>query len=124
MTPIERAAKVFITEPSTVGFQEVLASHLLYGYVYALPDSFILARPVESDAPEDQILDPNRDFKNPDAWFIYAASGSLQSFLDVEPFELPLFGWQKRNKVRFWPRERVINAIRASSGDLCGSSIP
>jgi hypothetical protein len=103
-----------------VEFHEVLASHLLYGYVFALPNSFMLARPVRSDASEDEILDCNRDFKNPDAWFIYAASGDLLEFLEVEPFPLPYFGWQKRNRVRFWKREKVINAIRASSSDLCG----
>lgn len=123
MSPIAKAARVFIEEPSAVDFQDVLASHLLYGYVYSTPESFIMARPVNVDASHKEILDSNVDFANPNAWFIYAAAGTLESFLAIEPYPLPFFGWEKRNRVRFWPRERVINAIRAPSSHLLGCPI-
>jgi hypothetical protein len=80
-------------------------------------------RPVCKDAPEDEILDPNIEFRNPDAWFIYAAAGEMVQCLKAEPFPLPYFGWQKRNKVRFWPRERLIHAIRASSSNLLSGPV-
>lgn len=123
MNQIARAARVFIEEPSAVDFQDVLASHLLYGYVYSTPESFIMARPVNINALHEEILDPNADFDSPNAWFIYAAAGTLESFLAIEPYPLPFFGWEKRNRIRFWQRERVINAIRTPSSHLFGCSI-
>lgn len=103
MTPVERAAEVYRREECSGTFQSDLEAHLLNGYVHSTPDGFVMARPVNSRAGEALILEPQHSFprEDQDAWLIWLAAGNLAPFLALFPYELPLIGWQKRNKLRF-----------------------
>jgi hypothetical protein len=104
MTPVEMAARVYEREACAASFREDLEAHLLHGYVHSTPEGFVMARPVVSTAAEDEVVNPWVCFPKEmcDAWLIYLAAGNLASLLHLFPFRLPLIGWQKRNRLRFY----------------------
>jgi hypothetical protein len=103
MTPVELAAQVYTREECSASFREDLEAHLLTGYVHSTPTAFVMARPVSVLADESLILDPWHSFprEDQDAWLVWLAAGDLASLLVLFPYQLPLIGWQKRNKLRF-----------------------
>lgn len=113
MTPIEQARDKWESEPRWLDFNLALWHHLEFGVVISDPNVFLLARPVEKDAPYEQIDDPGFIFHKPDAWFVYCAAGpgSLARFLACEPFPLPFFGWCRRGHNRFYEREKLIEHL-------------
>ncbi len=111
-SPIEEAAAIYEREPCKRTFQEDLASHLLGGYVFSSPDLFLMGRPIDSDAPYEQITDPCYKFDRCNSWLVYLAVCRRTSFLDklfrYEPYPLPFIGFERRNKLRFYRREQLL----------------
>lgn len=75
-----------------------------HGVLYCDPDTFIMARPVNSALPIDDLnalqdLDPAYEKREltlaHDAWHIVYASGSLISFFDKATHTLPKVMWQR-----------------------------
>lgn len=87
--------------------------HLLYGYVIATPEAFIMGRAIQRNADINLIRDPSVSFDDPDCWWVWLAVGvaSLEVFFRHEPYPLPYFGWDRRGKARFYERERLIHGI-------------
>ena len=79
-----------------------------FGVLHSTPTDILLARPVSSAIPEDDLLafndlDPNHPLassfltKPHDTWHILYASGDTSLFFDLCPYELPFVSWH-RNK--------------------------
>jgi hypothetical protein len=111
--PYEAAREIYFKESCPRTFAEDLGYHLHNGYVFSTPDFFLMGRPVCIGATYEEITDPIHIFPEHDAWFIYLAAGKgyLRNFLKLEPYALPYFGWERSNKIRFYPRERILRHV-------------
>jgi hypothetical protein len=99
--PVQLAAQVYQDEPCARSFQEDLEAHLLHGYVYSNHDVFLLARPVWSKAPTENIVNPwFNTFSHIDAWHVYLVAGDMMAPFRVAPYRLPFVTFEKRNKIR------------------------
>lgn len=107
MTPLDKARAVYASEPCARTFEEDLRLHLKFSYVHSTPEYFIMGRPVTMDAAYSDITDPIVQFSEPDAWWVYLASGDLKSFFTIKPFDLPYVGWERDNKARFYRADKV-----------------
>ena len=114
MSPVELAAAVYSREECSASFQQDLEAHLLNGYVHSTPTAFVMARPVDSLAKTDLILNPWHSFprEEQDAWLVWLAAGDLASLLVLFPYQLPIIGWQKRNNLRFHPFNSTLAKLR------------
>ena len=106
MDPYREAQAVYLREESTTTFLTELALHLENptGYVLKSPTMLCLARPVYSCGSADEILNSRIVYPKEwwDAWFLAVYAGDVREVLRQVPFRLPLYGWQKRNRLRFW----------------------
>lgn len=130
LSPIERMAAVYLNEPCRNTFQDDLAAHLIGGYVFSTPDLFMMGRSVNSRATYEEITDPCYRFDEGecDCWWVHAAAlrGSddnlreavfqnvLTIFLRLEPYRLPIIGWERDNRPRFYKREILIRHANKS----------
>jgi hypothetical protein len=117
-------AAVYLSEPSRNSFQDDLAAHLLQGYVFSTPSLFMMGRAVNSKATYEEITDPNYSFEREDcnAWWVHAGAvrgtdndlreacfqNVIADFLRFEPHPLPLIGFERNNRPRFYKREILI----------------
>lgn len=107
MTPVEYAAAVYESEPCARTFKEDLEAHLLNGYVFSTPDYFVMGRAVDSKASYAEITNPWHVFESVDAWWVYLASGDLSQIILACPYGLPLIGFERLNKPRFYSANRI-----------------
>lgn len=86
MTPAHHAS-AFYGET----FAEVVAAHMLNGYVLAGPDFFLMGRAVPLGVEDSQLLDFNKTFhvEQCDAWFVAYFAGNLAAGLRHIPRPLP-----------------------------------
>ena len=75
-----------------------------YGVLYSDTDNYIMARPVDSSLPIDD-LDTLADLQHgyqssglTDAWYILYGSGNMSLFLEKMPFPLPKVMWKRDGK--------------------------
>lgn len=103
-TPLELAEEIYEKEWCERTFPQDLCLHLRYGWVLSSPSFFMMGRPVLHTAPESLILNPTYRFNAPDAWLVWVAAGPHPRDLYRHmPFPLPYLGWQKRNRLRWYP---------------------
>lgn len=109
----DAARAVYDSEPCARTFEEDLALHLRFGYVFSTPDAFIMGRAVNRNAPYQDILSPWVAQSSPDAWLVWLASGSgaLALFMEREPFPMPFIGWERDNKLRWYRRQDLIRHV-------------
>lgn len=114
MMPVEKAAEVYQREGCARTFRQDLEAHLLNGFVFSRPDFFIMGRPVISTADQALIVDPSHRFPSAecDCWHIYLFAGNMIRAWAIMPWELPLFSFERKNELRFYP----VSAIRRLSG--------
>jgi len=84
-----------------------------------------MGRAVNSKATYEEITDPNYSFEREDcdAWWVHAAASAgatdndiceaydpaiVAHFFRFEPYALPLIGWERDNRPRFYKREILI----------------
>lgn len=102
MTPVEKAAAVYESEPCAYSFKQDLEFYLLNGFVFSRPDFFIMGRPVVSTAPVDMITGHHRfSSASCDCWHMALAGGNLSRMWPMLPWELPLVCFQRGNELRF-----------------------
>lgn len=109
MTPFEQAVAVYEREGCAESFREDLEAHLLNGYVFSTPDTFLMGRLVQHDADPALILNPWHRFETGDCWMVYLAAGNIVR--EVErwmPYRLPYVAWERENKLRVWSVERLL----------------
>ena len=110
MTPYELAQQVYKTEPCARSFEEDVALHMAWGVVISRPDFFIMGRPVCSEAPHTDIVNPHVRFEYPakvDCWHVYLAAGNIARAWNYLPFPLPLMSFERKNELRFYSLERL-----------------
>ena len=107
LSPVEKAAGVYKSEPCARTFREDLEAHLLCGYVYSSPGVFMMARPVVKEASEDLIVNPWHQFDKQqcNAWLVYLLAGDMKEAWDKRPFDLEFIGFERRNVLTFHPCE-------------------
>lgn len=118
---MELAAAVYTQEPCVRTFREDLEAHLLNGYVFSTPGSFVMGRPVCSMAAREDIVNPwvRFDKAESDAWLVYLMAGDLAEAVRLLPYPLPRVGWERGNVLRFWPAERFLRISSCHSGGAC-----
>lgn len=114
VSPFRLAQAAHDAEASIYTFYEVLLIHLESAYVFSGPGGFIMGRPVRTDALIDEILDPSKQFENPNAWWVWLAAGhgALAIFLRHEPFPLPYYGFERDHIPRFYRREQLRRYVK------------
>jgi hypothetical protein len=119
MTPVERAKDLLGS-----GWLDALEAHLLQGFVFSTPETFLMARPVPRGA---EILDPWQAWPREacDAWFVWIGVGRPAHLLAHAPFPLPWIGWNRLGRRwtdnHWWPAEKVSRQVDAAQrpGRLC-----
>ena len=109
--PVQLVYELYTAEsPRT--FQHDLQLHLAHAYVFSTPEEFMMGRPVDSKASEEDIRNPAVVFDRDDSdcWYIYAYASRNQHFenwaglvekaLRWMPYELPLVAWDRRRRKR------------------------
>jgi hypothetical protein len=108
MSPIEQAMAVYQKEACARTFDEDLHLHLEHGFVFSTPEFFIMGRPVKSTEEPKYIVNPVIYFTDDcDCWHIYLMAGDCSKAWDIMPYPLPLFSFERRNELRFYPMERI-----------------
>lgn len=96
--PIWTARELYKGSDQTYSWAVMLHAHMAQGYCISAPTYFICARPVDTGAPREQIIDPNYEFplQHCNAWFVYAAAGdALHSLWTVMPHDLPFVAFYR-----------------------------
>ena len=89
MTPVEQASSFYGPH-----FCEVVADHLLNGYVFSTPDCFLLGK------------------QQGDAWFVSYLAGDLRAAVPFIPFPLPWLIFQRDNgELRRYSAESLTRKI-------------
>ena len=107
------ACKVYDTEPCARTAQEDIELHLRYGYVISYPRFFVMGRPVNFAATYEEITSPWVVHEAPNGWFIYLFSGDMATALTHFPYPLEFAGWERNNKLRFYPLEKVVKYAKS-----------
>ena len=127
LTPYQEAQAVYLREESTTSFFAELANHLENPTAWVLksPTMFCLARPVWSGGLEEEIINSRIVYPEAswDAWFLAVYAGDVAEVLRQVPFRLPLYGWQKRNRLRFWTAEDIDRLFLRQRHDLTPTQI-
>lgn len=128
ITPYQEAQAVYLREESTTTFLAELALHLENptAWVLKTPTMFCLARPVASRGLESEILNARIVYPREswDAWFLAVYAGDVTEVLRQVPFRLPRYGWQKRNRLRFWTAEDIDRLFLRHRHDKSPTPIP
>ncbi len=103
-----RVADLYARDSRLGSFPQDLDLHLRYGFVISTPSTFFMGRPVVKGAPSEQLNNLTFQFKDPDAWFIWAAAGHIDGLTSTDyPFPLPWTGWGRRGDVRWYRSETL-----------------
>lgn len=126
MKPPAQLVYELYTADSPRTFQQDIQLHFLHGYVFSTPEEFLMGRPVESTADQDDIRNPAVVFdrEDCDCWYIYAYAtrnptfenwaGLVEKVLRWMPYALPLAAWERRkhNRMLFFPIKRFQQIIQ------------
>jgi hypothetical protein len=109
MTALEQAMRVYTQERCARTFNEDLISHLMHGFVFSTPEYFIMGRPVVSTEDRAEIVNPEVTWPRErcDCWHIHLMAGDTRPAWSIMPWPLPLFSFERRNDLRFYPVERI-----------------
>lgn len=96
LPPAQRAAA--LCQARGGDFRDELEAHLLGGFVFSTPESFLMGRPVRRGAAE--IADPWAHWPRPecDAWFVWVGVGRAAALLAQMPYPLPWIGWHRQGR--------------------------
>jgi hypothetical protein len=110
MSPYEKAARVYETEPCRRTFAEDLHLHYLYGFVFSTPEFFCMGRPVMRDAKESDIVDPGVIFDEDkaDCWHIYLYAGDISKAISIMPWPLEWISLERKNELKIYPLAEAV----------------
>lgn len=109
MSPYEQAKAVYDREPCARSFAQDLELHMRGGFVFSRPDFFVMGRPVISTMQHAFIVNPAYRFHSAecDCWHVYLFAGNIARAWGVLPWPLPLFSWERKNELRFYPESAI-----------------
>ena len=95
------------------GFYRSLDMHLLFGYVQSTPDYFAMGRPVNKDAPYEDLIDIRITYPDDkqNAWLVFFLAGDMKKALDNLPFYLPYCTFEHKGNVKFYELEKLKQRI-------------
>jgi hypothetical protein len=120
VSPREQVEQLYQQIPCVRTFAADLALHEITGYVFDLPDLFIMGRGVDRLANPHEIMDPGCLFsmEQQNCWHIYAFAGSAKRIWAVLPYPLPWACWQRARtalgettELRFYPARRAFRTM-------------
>jgi hypothetical protein len=120
LRPIDRARRVYDREYCRRPFEDDVQLHLAHGIVHSDDRLFLLARPVQKDAPYVLVADPAIQFRDPDCWLVFLAAGDMSHILDLIPYEFPWVAWEIDNKLRYHNLKRAIQLCLRQANLLSG----
>lgn len=107
----------------TEKFVNVLTMHCINGFVESTPTAFIMARPVDKNAPHEVLEDCSYVFEvdEVNAWLVWGLSGeqTMDKFLNhPEYFELPYIGFGRPREIgfTFYPSKRLHRLMKINNG--------
>lgn len=116
MNTYQAALDLYASEPCRNTFEDDLRFVMTnpLGYVLRTPKALLMARPVESKAPDPQaIVSPWFWFplEACDCWHIHLMIGDIGLALRLMPFRLPLVSFERKNVLRFYKLDRIETLI-------------
>lgn len=115
MTPVEKAAQLYLTMPAVRTFKEDLEAHLLHGIVHSSSAFFMLCRYVHTGWSHEEMENPWHNPKGPrDCLLIYLASGDIKEFFTLphDPVKWVAFSRRGR-KPRVYPFKSIQTRIQS-----------
>jgi hypothetical protein len=99
-------------------FYKVLDLHLMFGYVYASPDYFVMGRPVPKTVSYEDMLDITKTYtlSECDAWCIYFLSGDIKKVWEILPFDLPYIVFERKGSTKIYLLEKLKRTISRNYG--------
>ena len=110
MHPFDQIAALYKRYPQPRTFEEDLTAHISTGYVHITPDTFLMGRGINRQAPPDLIANPWHTFPidQQDTWLVFAYSGYSRNFLAFLPYPLKWVAWQRRGRpLRFHELSKI-----------------
>ena len=108
MTLIEEIGRLYRDRGGMKAFYADVRMHMDGGgYVFKAPEFLLMGYPVWRD-PERPKMGSQVGLGSPNCWHIYLAVGDMSRFLDLEPYPLPYFSWERRKRLVFVGRERLL----------------
>ncbi|GAT33285.1 hypothetical protein TSACC_21698 [Terrimicrobium sacchariphilum] len=95
MSPVDTIRAMYRAQPTRWAFAEELDGYLSHGWVINSPECFLMGREVRRDGTHEQITDPWFIFDKPDAWFVAAYAGKVNTALTLIPFRHRWVGWER-----------------------------
>jgi len=99
-------------------FYDLVDLHFMFGYVQATPDYFIMGRPVNKEAPHQDLVDIRITYNEhkQNSWFIYFLSGDMNKALDNIPFYLPYCTFEHKGSLKSYSLDKFKQRIRRTYG--------
>lgn len=113
MTPVEQAKQVYQQEPCARTFEEDIHLHLMHGYVFSTPYYFVMGRAVLRGGCPNEIVNSTFLYApwRCDCWHVYLFAGDMNKALSMFPYPLPWVSFERQNKLRFYPFDRLNHLI-------------
>ncbi|EIP99340.1 hypothetical protein OpiT1DRAFT_03854 [Opitutaceae bacterium TAV1] len=117
MSPFRQASLVYEREPCARPFVADLSFHHANGYVFSTPEFFVMGRAVPRYAPRSQIVGLNVFWSTAacDCWHVYLMAGDMRAALAMFPYPLPWVSFERSNRLRFYPFDRLNHLISKMS---------
>lgn len=102
--PVHRARMVYAGEVNARSFEEdfYLHWHTPGCIVHKDAENLAFVRPVDARESYSVITDPRIIPKEPTAWWVHILVGRVPFLFNLLPYPLPLVGWERDNKARFY----------------------
>lgn len=112
MTPKDIAREAYEGSNPHIPWHDLLAEHIVSGWVISTEEYFLLARPVKKDAPDELILDPTVQFHDADCIHCYiAASQSLPLLWTLAPDRYEWVSYQIAKSAGYQIRYRKLSTL-------------
>lgn len=112
MSPKEAAREAYESSNPIIPWHELLADHVVNGWIVSTEEYFLLARPILKGAPDELILDLSVKFENPDCIHCYiAASQSLPLLWTLAPKQYEWASYQIAKSAGYEIKYRKLSTL-------------
>lgn len=111
MTPFEKAARWHLSHCPGEAFHDVIEAHFQLGHVLSGPHAFLIARPIRSDWPDEQVRDPWEADDAGDCWHIWLFAGDLAAIPPLIPGPRPLVSFHRGHRLVILPFPSLVSHL-------------
>jgi len=99
-------------------FYKIVDLHLMFGYIIATPDYFVMGRPVPRGISHKDMIDITKTYPvaECDAWCIYFYSGNMQKVFSNLPFSLPYVVFERNGNSKIYLLDKLKQRISRTYG--------